>query len=374
MADHYETLGVERDATQEDIKKAYRRLARQLHPDVNPSEDASEQFKSVTHAYEVLSDPEAREKYDLGGSGADFGFSGFGGFGDVFEQFFNAAAGAAGGGGGGRPRSRTERGQDALLRVEVGLDEVLVGTRRDLDVATAVLCETCNGSCCAPDTKPVTCDICGGTGHVQRQMRSLLGTVMTSMPCGTCRGYGTVIPYPCATCGGEGRVRATRTIPVDIPAGVDTGVRVQLPGLGEVGPAGGPNGDLFVEITVAHHDVFSRTGDDLLATLEVSMTDAVLGTQATLQGLDGEIPVEIPAGIQSGAALTIKGRGVAHLRGAGRGDLRIAVQVITPQGLSSKETEFIQQFKSSRHDAAPRFMKFKQGLFARLRERFHGFF
>lgn len=371
MADHYETLGVERDATQEDIKRAYRRLARQLHPDVNPSDDAAEQFKAVTHAYEVLSDPEAREKYDVGGSDLGGGFGGFGGFGDVFEQFFNAASSAASG---GRPRSRMERGQDALLRVEVGLDEVLVGTRRDLEVATAVLCETCGGSCCAPGTQPVTCDICRGTGHVQRQMRSLLGTVMTSMPCGTCRGYGTVIPYPCTTCGGEGRVRATKTIPVDIPAGVDTGVRVQLPGLGEVGPAGGPNGDLFVEISVAHHDVFSRTGDDLLATLEVAMTDAILGTEATLAGLDGDIRLEIPAGVQSGAALTIKGRGVAHLRGAGRGDLRIAVQVITPQGLSSKETELVRQFKASRHDAAPRFMKFKQGLFARLRDRFHGFF
>lgn len=373
MADHYETLGVERDASQEEIKKAYRRLARQLHPDVNPSGEAAEQFKSVTHAYEVLSDPQSREKYDLGGSGGDFGFGGgFGGFGDVFEQFFNAASG--GRGASGRPRSRTERGQDALLRVEVGLDEVLTGTRRDLEVATAVLCETCGGSCCAPGTQPVTCDICGGTGHVQRQMRSLLGTVMTSMPCGTCRGYGTVIPFPCATCGGEGRVRASSTIPVDIPAGVDTGVRVQLPGAGEVGPAGGPNGDLFVEITVAHHDVFSRTGDDLLATIEVAMTDAILGTEAVLAGLDGEIKVDIPAGVQSGAAITIKQRGVAHLRGAGRGDLRIAVQVITPQGLSAKETDLVHQFKASRHDAAPRFMKFRQGLFARLRERFHGFF
>ncbi len=374
MADHYETLGLGRDATTDDIKKAYRRLARQLHPDVNPSEDAAEQFKAVTHAYEVLSDVEARERYDRGGSGGsgDFGFGGFGGFGDVFEQFFNAAASNASGG--GRPRSRTERGQDALLRVEVGLDEVLVGTTRELEVATAIRCETCGGSCCAPGTQPVVCDICQGTGHVQRQMRSLLGTVMTSMPCGTCRGYGTVIPYPCTTCGGEGRVRATKTIPVDIPAGVDTGVRVPLPGLGEVGPAGGPNGDLFIEISVAHHDVFSRNGDDLLATLEVSMTDAVLGAESTLQGLDGDIHVEVPAGVQSGAALTVKNRGVAHLRGSGRGDLRIAVQVITPQGLSTKESDLIQQFKSSRHDAAPRFMKFKQGLFARLRERFHGFF
>jgi len=376
MADHYETLGVERDASLEEIKKAYRRLARQLHPDVNPSPDAAEQFKDVTHAYEVLSDPDSRERYDLGdsgfGGGSGGGFGGFGSFGDVFEQFFSAAANQNAGGRG--PRPRAERGQDALLRIEVGLEEVLGGTTRELEVTTAVLCETCQGSCCMAGTSPVTCDVCKGTGNVQRQMRSLLGTVVTSMPCGSCRGYGTVIPYPCAGCGGEGRVRATRTIPVEIPAGVDTGVRVRLPGRGEAGPAGGPSGDLFIEIGVAHHDIFSRNGDDLLATLEVAMTDAILGTQTVLQGLDGEIPVEIPAGVQSGAALTVKGRGVQHLRGSGRGDLRIAVQVVTPQGLSSKETEFIQSFQSSRHDAAPRFMKFRQGLFARLRERFHGFF
>lgn len=374
MADHYEVLGVERDASQEEIKKAYRRLARELHPDVNPSEEASERFKSVTHAYEVLSDPDSREKYDLGGSGGDFGFGGFGSFGDVFEQFFNAASGGASRSGGGRPRSRSERGQDALLRVDVGLAEVIAGTHRDLEVATAVRCETCGGSCCAPGTQPVTCDICRGTGHVQRQMRSLLGTVMTSVPCGTCRGHGTVIPYPCAACGGEGRVRATKTIPVDIPAGVDTGVRIQLRGQGEVGPAGGPNGDLYLEITVAHHDVFSRAGDDLLATLEVSMTDAILGADAILDGLDGEVRVAVPAGVQSGAAITVKNRGVGRLRGAGRGDLRIAVQVITPEGLSGKEKELVQKLKASRRDSAPRFMTFKQGLFARLRERFHGVF
>jgi len=373
VADHYEVLGVERDASQEDIKRAYRRLARELHPDVNPSEEASERFKSVTHAYEVLSDPDSREKYDLGGSGGDFGFGGFGSFGDVFEQFFSAASGGAGRGG-GRPRSRAERGQDALLRVDVGLAEVIAGTHRDLEVATAIRCETCAGSCCSPGTQPVTCDICRGSGHVQRQMRSLLGTVMTSVPCGTCRGYGTVIPYPCTACGGEGRVRATKTIPVDIPAGVDTGVRIQLRGQGEVGPAGGPNGDLYLEITVAHHDVFSRAGDDLLATLEVAMTDAILGAEASLAGLDGEVSVAIPAGVQSGAAITVKNRGVGRLRGAGRGDLRIAVQVITPEGLSGKDKELIQKLKASRRDQPPQFMTFKQGLFARLRERFHGVF
>ena len=286
MADHYEVLGVDRSATTDEIKKAYRRLARELHPDVNPGADASEQFKLVTHAYDVLSDAQQRQQYDLGpqtGFGGQGG-QGFGGFGDIFESFF-------GGGQTRGPRSRRERGQDALVRVEVDLNEIIFGTTRDIEVDTAVLCGTCDGSCCAPGTTPVTCDICHGSGQIQRTVRSLLGNVMTSSPCGTCRGYGTVIPNPCPTCQGQGRVRARRSIPVDIPAGVDTGLRLQMPNQGEVGPAGGTAGDLYLEIKVRHHDVFSRNGDDLLATLEVQMTDAILGTRASLKTLDGDVSV-----------------------------------------------------------------------------------
>lgn len=364
--DHYDTLGVPKEASQEDIKKAYRRLARELHPDVNPSAEAVDRFKSVTHAYDVLSDPQQRRQYDMGGSDA-MGGAGFG-FGDIFETFFGAGAGGRSPG----PRSRMERGQDALLRIEVDLDEVMFGTRRDLEVNTAVLCDACEGSCCAPGTSPVRCDICRGSGQVQRQVRSLLGVVMTSQPCGTCRGYGSVIPSPCPSCNAQGRVRASRTIPVDIPAGVDSGLRLQMPAQGEVGPAGGPNGDLFLEIKVRHHDVFSREGDDLLATLEVSMADAILGADSTLTALDGEVPVEVKAGAQSGDIITIKDRGIQHLRGAGRGDLRIGIQVITPQRLNGKEAELIRQFKGSRRDSAPRFAQFQQGLFAKLRDRFTG--
>ena len=306
MADHYGVLGVDRSATTDEIKKAYRRLARELHPDVNPGADASEQFKLVTHAYDVLSDAQQRQQYDLGpqaGFGGQGG-QGFGGFGDIFESFF-------GGGQARGPRSRRERGQDALVRVEIDLEEIIFGTTRDIEVDTAVLCETCDGSCCAPGTTPVTCDICHGSGQIQRTVRSLLGNVMTSSPCGTCRGYGTVIPNPCATCQGQGRVRARRSIPVDIPAGVDTGLRLQMPNQGEVGPAGGPAGDLYLEIKVRHHDVFSRNGDDLLATLEVQMTDAILGTKTTLKTLDGEVAVEIRPGTQSAEVLTIKDRAKA---------------------------------------------------------------
>ena len=367
MADHYEVLGVDRAATPEEIKKAYRRLARELHPDVNPSEDAAERFKLVTHAYDVLSDPNQRERYDLGPQ-AGFGGGGGGfGFGDIFETFFGAAQGRTSG-----PRSRRERGQDALLRIEVELDEVIFGTKRELDVDTAILCETCNGSCCAPGTSPVTCDICRGTGSIQRSVRSLLGNVMTSSPCGTCRGYGTVIPNPCPTCAGQGRVRAKRTVTVDVPSGVDTGMRLHLPGEGEAGPAGGPNGDLYLEVKVKHHDVFSRNGDDLLATLEVQMTDAILGTTATLAALDGEVAIEIKAGVQSADIVTVKDRGVTRLRGGGRGDLKVGIQVVTPVRLNAKEQQLIKQFSESRRPVAPEFATFQQGLFAKLRDRFLG--
>jgi len=370
VADHYEVLGVSRDASPEEIKKAYRRLARELHPDVNPGADASERFKLVTHAYDVLSDPEQRQRYDMGGDGSPFGGgagAGFGGFGDIFETFF-------GGGGArtGRPRSRRERGQDALVRVTLDLADVVFGTHRDIEVDTAVLCDTCQGSCCQPGTQPTTCDICHGSGQVQRTVRSLLGNVVTSQPCTTCQGYGTTIPYPCATCQGQGRVRARRTVSVDIPGGVETGLRLQLPGSGEVGPAGGPNGDLYLEVTVANHEVFSREGDDLLATLEVSMPDAILGTRTTISSLDGDVDLEVRSGVQSGDVLTVKGRGITPLRGGTRGDLRVGVQVVTPTKLDAKERALIEDFAKRTKAPTPRLAQFHQGMFSKLRDRFRG--
>lgn len=366
MADHYEVLGVAQDASLDEIKKAYRKLARKLHPDVNPSPEAAEQFKDVTHAYDVLSDTESRDRYDRGDTGGMGGGQGGFGFGDIFDQFF-------GGGGQQRgPRSRRERGQDALLRVELDLDEVIFGTHRDLEVDTAILCETCQGSCCQPGTSPITCNICGGSGSVQRQVRSLLGNVMTSSPCGACQGYGTTIPSPCVTCAGQGRVRARRTVPVDVPAGVDNGLRLQMPGSGEVGPAGGPSGDLYLEIKVRPNDRFSRNGDDLLCTLEVPMTEAILGTSTTIPALDGDLTVEVKSGIQSGDVITIRDRGVTKLRGNGRGDLRVGVQVITPTKLDHKERELIESFAARRQDKPAGLGTFQQGLFSKLRDRFKG--
>jgi molecular chaperone DnaJ len=362
VADHYDVLGVARDASAEDIKKAYRRLARELHPDVNPDEAAQEKFKLVTHAYEVLSDPVQREQYDRGPE-PGFGAQGFGDFGDIFSTFFGGQQQRG-------PRPRAERGQDALVRLDVDLADVIFGVTRDLTIDTAIVCEQCQGSCCQPGTQPVTCDVCRGSGTIQRQVRSLLGNIVTSNPCGSCRGYGTTIPAPCPTCQGQGRVRATRTIALDVPAGVDSGNRIQLNGEGEAGPAGGPNGTLYVEIKVRHNEIFSREQDDLLCTLHVHMTDAILGTTAKVDGLDGEILVDIKPGTQGSDVITVKDRGITHLRGSGRGDLRIGIHVITPTKLSSKERELIAAFAAERKQPAPSLSHFQQGMFAKLRDRF----
>lgn len=350
MEDHYETLGVQRNASSEEIKKAYRKLARELHPDVNPSEQAQERFKSVTHAYEVLGDEQSRRSYDSGGSEAGFGF------GDIFETFF-------GGGGSRGPRSRAERGQDALLRVELTLEEAVFGVEKSIPVDTAVLCETCNGSCAKPGTSAKVCDICRGAGQVQTQVRSLLGSVITSSPCGSCRGYGHIIPEPCLTCGGQGRVRARRDIELKIPAGVEDGLRLQLAGSGEVGFGGGPSGDLYVDISLAPHQYFSRNGDELICDLEVPLHDAVLGTMVKIDSFDGEVELQIPAGSQTGDVISIKGKGFGRLRQSGRGDLLVKIQVKIPSKLDSKQKELFRTLASYRKADSAGLIARKSGSF-----------
>ncbi len=348
QADYYEVLGVARDATPEEIKKAYRRLARQLHPDVNPGEE--ERFKEVTKAYEVLSDPQKRELHDLGGdpfsTGGGFG-SGFG-FSDIMDAFFGAG-GAAGRG----PRSRQRRGQDALIRVEVELAEATFGTTRDLQVETAVGCPTCHGAGARPGSSPRTCEVCRGRGEVQQVTRSFLGQVMTSRPCSACQGYGSVIPDPCHECGGDGRVRTRRTLTVKIPPGVDTGTRIQLTGEGEAGPGGGPAGDLFVEVVEVPHPLFRRQGDDLHCTVAVPMTAAALGTTVSIETLDGPKPVELRSGTQSGATTTLSGLGVTHLRSPGRGDLVVHVDVATPTRLDGEQEELLRKLAAVRGEDGP---------------------
>ncbi len=356
MSDHYAALGVPRDATEEQIKKAYRKLARELHPDVNPAEEAQEKFKAVTHAYEILSDVNSRRQYDMGGQDP-FGGAGFGGFGDIFDTFF-------GGGQARGPRSRAERGQDALLRIDLTLQEVVFGVAKSVEVDTAVLCETCQGDCCRPGTSMVTCDICRGSGQIQRQVRSLLGNVMTSSPCGTCRGFGQTIPEPCLDCRGQGRVRARRNIDLNIPAGVEDGLRLQLSGQGEVGFAGGPNGDLYVDMSVKEDDVFGRQGDDLTCVLEVPLHDAVLGSLAKIQTFDGELEIQIEPGVQTGEVISVRGKGVQHLRSNGRGDLKIKIQVLTPTKLDSKQKELFRSLAGLRKEESIMLVRQTHGRFS----------
>jgi molecular chaperone DnaJ len=360
LSDHYEALGISRDASDDQIKKAYRKLARELHPDVNPAPEAQERFKLVTHAYEVLSDSDARRQYDMGGNDP-FGSAGFGGFGDIFDTFF-------GGGSSRGPKSRAERGQDALIRVELLLAEVIFGVNKSVEIDTAVLCESCRGTCARAGTSAVTCDICRGSGQIQRQVRSLLGNVMTSAPCGTCRGYGQVIPEPCLDCRGQGRVRARRKIDLNIPAGVESGLRLQLAAQGEVGFGGGPNGDLYVDIAVKDHDVFGRQGDDLTCVLEVPLHDAVLGARSKIESFDGELDIDIEPGVQTGTILSVKGKGVTHLRANGRGDLKISIQVVTPSKLDSKQKELFRALAGFRKDEKIKLVTASHGRFAGKRK------
>ena len=370
VSDYYEILGVARDASADDIKRAYRKLARQLHPDVNPGPDAEDRFKEIGRAYEVLSTPEKRQLYDMGadpnGSGGGFG-PGFG-FSDIFETFFGGAAASRG------PATRARRGQDALIRVEVDLDEAAFGSTRELQLDTAVACPVCEGTCCRPGTSPRTCEACKGRGQIQRIARSFLGQVMTTQPCPVCQGFGSVIPDPCVECSGEGRVRTRRTLNIKIPAGVDTGTRIQHPGQGEVGPGGGPPGDLYVEVVERPHAFFTRRGDDVHCTLELPMTAAALGTSIDLESLDGTQTIDVRPGTQSGEVVTLRGLGVTHLRGSGRGDLLIHLAVQTPGRLDDEQEQLLRELARLRGEERPlgRMTPAHQGVFSKLRDRLSG--
>ncbi|MCX2711630.1 molecular chaperone DnaJ [Mycolicibacterium sp. J2] len=379
--DYYGLLGVSKGASDSELKRAYRRLARELHPDVNPDEEAQARFKEISLAYEVLSDPEKRRIVDLGGdpmenagAGAGAGgFGGFGGLGDVFEAFF-------GGGGGSRgPIGRVRPGSDSLLRMRLDLSECATGVTKQVTVDTAVLCDLCHGKGTNGTSSPVTCDTCHGHGEVQTVQRSLLGQVMTSRPCPVCGGVGEVIPDPCHRCGGDGRVQARREVSVKIPAGVGDGMRVRLAAQGEVGPGGGPAGDLYVEVHEQPHDIFVRDGDDLHCTVSVPMFDAALGTSVTVEDiLDGATEITIPAGTQPGSVTTLRGHGMPHLRSGVRGNLHAHIEVLVPTRLDATDTDLLGKLKAHRsrdvaevrsaHGASST----NGGLFSRLRETFSG--
>ena len=392
--DLYELLGVARDADADAVKKAYRRLARQYHPDVNPDPEAQERFKEISRAYEVLSDPQKRAAYDRGGDPFGGGAGGFGqgagfSFTDIMDAFFGGAAGGGAGQGRG-PRSRERRGQDALIRLEVELAEAAFGVARELKVDTAVLCATCHGEGAAPGSHPVPCETCHGAGEIAHVQRSFLGEIRTLRPCPACRGFGTVIPDPCRECSGDGRVRARRTLNVKIPAGVDDGTRVQLTGEGEVGPGGGPAGDLYVEIHVLPHETFTRNGNDLHCTVTLPMTAAALGTTLTLptleadvvdrddegdepeSGVETSVEIDIRAGTQSGTEQVLRGRGVPGLRG-GRGNLVVTVLVETPTRLDARQEELLRELAAIRDEEQPsgQVRPSSKSVFGRLRDAFN---
>jgi molecular chaperone DnaJ len=379
--DYYGILGVGSDAGPDEIKRAYRRLARELHPDVNPDAAAQERFREVSAAYEVLSDPEKRRIVDLGGdplgngggtgAGAD-AFSAFG-FGDIMDAFFGTAAGGRGRG----PRSRVQPGADALIRMQLTLEECATGVTRDLAVDTAVLCSECAGSGAAPGSGPTTCDICDGRGEVQSVQRSFLGQVVTSRPCPNCRGFGEVIADPCRQCGGDGRVRSRRTVAVRIPAGVADGMRVRLAGQGEVGAGGGPAGDLYVEVEEVPHEVFTRDGADLHCKVPLPMTAAALGTTLALPTLHGVEELEIEPGTQAGTVRTLRGKGMPRLRSTGRidghGDLMVHVEVVVPTKLDKEQIELLRRLAALRGEEQPDLgvgNRNGHGLFSRLRDSF----
>ncbi len=383
--DYYEVLGVQRGAPEEEIKKAYRSLARKYHPDHNPGDkSAEERFKEIGEAYDVLKDPQKRAAYDrfghaatgagagrpggpggfggFGGQGGDFtGFGdlgGFSGFDDIFSMLF-------GGGLGRQQRRGPQRGADLRYDLELTLEEAAKGLQRELDVPRIVDCPICGGSGAKPGTKPEKCPECNGTGEVRQVRRTPLGQMITAGPCPRCEGRGRIVKEPCAECDGFGKVRRTHRIVLDIPPGVDTGTRMRIPEAGQVGTLGGPSGDLYVEVHVWPHKVFERDGSDLYLERKVGLAQAALGAEIDVPTLlDGESTLKVPPGTQSGTRLRLRGKGMPHLRRGGSGDLIVRIAVEIPSRLSKREQELLAAYAAERGEkvSAP------EGLLRRVRD------
>ena len=362
--DYYELLGVSASATEDEIKKAYRRLARELHPDTSGGDAAAEErFKKVTVAYETLRDPERRRRYDMFGPemarGAGAGGGGGGGFsaddlfsaglGDLFQTFFGGGAGGGRGGERGQPR-----GGDMEVTLDIGFEEAVFGSSQEIKVRAPVVCATCSGTGARAGTTPTRCSVCNGTGEVRRVRQSILGQMVTASPCNRCGGMGEEISSPCGDCRGEGRRTEERTYTVDVPAGVDNGNTLRLSGRGAVGPRGGPPGDLFVHVRVKGNDRFVRQGFDLVHTLHLPMVQAALGAHIVYDTLDGTEDLVIPRGTQSGRVFRLRGRGVPHVDGRGRGDLLVQVMVDTPTELTKEQEDLLRLLATERgEDVAP---------------------
>ena len=365
VPDLYGVLGVSRNASDDEIKRAYRQLARELHPDVNRDPEAEHRFKQVTAAYQTLSDPSRRRQYDMFGAGGGRGapdFFPFGDMGDIFDVFF-------GGGFGGRRRtatrrSRTRRGEDLGVRVQLTFQEAAFGVTKEVEVESLETCARCQGTGCEPGTHPSRCTRCGGTGEVQDVTRSMFGTVMTARPCTTCEGTGEEIAAPCNECRGDGRQSKRETIKVEVPAGVTDGMELRVSGAGTDGRQGGGPGDLYVALEVEPHPVFERRGQDLVCALPVAMTQASLGADVEIPTLEGTETVHLDAGVESGAVLRLRGKGVPNLGRRGRGDLYVTVLVETPVPKSKEERALLERLAELRGERP----KKGEGLVGKLRK------
>jgi molecular chaperone DnaJ len=346
--DYYEVLGIERGANDAEVKKAFRRLARELHPDVNPDPEATDRFKEAAEAYEVLSEPDTRARYDrFGHAGVDGAslhteqFMDFGSLSDLLGAFFGDDLF------GGAMRRGPQRGADVAVAVSLELAEAAFGAHRELEIEVVGACERCAGTGAEPGTEPERCETCGGQGRVQRVQQTALGQFVQAASCPTCSGRGVVIPTPCTVCRGRGRVPTTRTVEVDIPPGIMDGQRMQLRGRGHEGEPGAPAGDLYVGVRVAPDPRFERDGNDTVAVLNVPFTRAALGTTLTVETLDGEQQVELRAGTQPGDVIVLKGKGVPVLNGRGRGDHRLLVNVMLPQRLTDDQRQLLADFEAA---------------------------
>jgi molecular chaperone DnaJ len=377
MADYYDLLGVSSNASADEIKRAYRKRARELHPDANPGDaHAAEQFKEVARAYQVLSDDQQRARYDrygdagvggaAGGPTADDIFGG--GLGDIFETFFGGGGGSPfGGGGRSRGPAGPPRGQDLEVVADISFEQAVFGDQISVEMKLPARCDDCDGTGAGEGTKPVTCSDCNGSGQVQRVRQSLLGQMVTATTCGRCGGIGQIITTPCGTCRGEGRVTIDKSYQVDVPGGVDSGSTLRLTGRGAVGPRGGGAGDLYVHLRVRPHERYTRDDHDLITEVPISIAQAALGTSLTLETLDGEEELVVPAATQPGREFVLRQRGVPRLQGRGRGDLRAIVRVEVPTRLTDDEVDLLARFAEGRGEVVG---NGKEGLFSRIKSAF----
>jgi molecular chaperone DnaJ len=367
--DYYEVLGVSRDASETEIKKAFRRLARELHPDVNQEPDAEEHFKEAAEAYEVLSDAERRRTYDAYGreglrsGGFDPG-AGFGSIDDILQAFFGGAGGFGFGGGRG-----PAPGGDIAVAVEVELAEVATGVQREIGYDVVAACEHCHGNGAEPGTPISTCERCGGAGELRHVARTPFGQMVRSAVCDTCGGAGKIPETPCEVCGGSGRTRQSRTTAIEVPAGIEDGQRMRVAGAGHAGEAGAASGDLYVEVRVLEDDRFRRDGSDLVSMVSVAATEAMLGTTIEVETLGGTQDVEVAPGTQPGHEFLLKGAGLPRLGGRRRGNQRVILNVVVPTNLSDEQREIAERLDETLDDdnLAPRP---GEGLFSRVRRAF----